>query len=951
VLALGACGRGSAGQTLPPTLSGRVGGVLVASAAWRGNVDAATYKTRVSDLAGALTRLRTATKTGWVGRQDDQTGFLAELSGGTYTSAPEASPQSQAQAFMAAYGPALFGVDASAVSFEQTDGPLQGDGSATVAVRGGQFVQSVPVRDASLLVTVGTSGGSNRVKTVAGRVFPGLAVPSDAAVPSSDAEATAVTLSGGSVSGTSTLVVLPQGAAGVLAWEVPVAGDTVTGGLGSALYYVDATTGTLVSVRPAYADAKTLYPGMGTGKGTAPQRAAAAGAVAAAARQGQAVQVSGRGPDGTPISAWGLKTSDGKILLVDTTAPGYDASSGAGAIETHDATGVAQSSLPGPVYQSNGQQIADPEALAAQAYDRYVIDYYREFQGRRSWDGRGGSLIGSVNYGGSSYCNSSFNGSQMIFGDPCVLGGQPQETTEVEIDTAAHEITHGVTATSVPGSPNGLIYAGQSGALNESFSDYFGNAIGNRLKKSDSAEIYEGSCVGITRPTGFCIPDPEGGLSLRYMLNGNTFADYLYLLDPSFQLRSLGNTQDHGGVHLNSSIWNNALWSIRSQLAKIDSTSGNDSPRVAAFDRIVYLLLTRHLTAGAGFLDARAGLEQAAVEAGADPVILRTIRDQMDADLICTGCVAASGQGTAVAAGSSSEKVPTVGGDTIAWLNLSAGGGATGLIEAASPSQPRHVLSPEANALSVGMAGSRVVAAEVTFEIASYDLNGQRRVLAQLPYTDQGFQSLTLGVAGSSEGAAWVDFGAGQVAFADPSGTVTKAGLGSLASETFVSIGTAGRVVVLGADDGRVVVWKVGSKPAAVGRLSGAVLAVATNGRKLLAVYLTAFPQGTATVMDISGANPVVVSQNVSAFGAAMSADYAVWSEVVGALEGGVARTAGVWPDTDIYVYGLTSGKTYSLGSDRGQQGYPSISGFRLVWQDAGNGGDDVRSTVLPAGL
>jgi hypothetical protein len=157
--------------------------------------------------------------------------------------------------------------------------------------------------------------------------------------------------------------------------------------------------------------------------------------------------------------------------------------------------------------------------------------------------------------------------------------------------------------------------------------------------------------------------------------------------------------------------------------------------------------------------------------------------------------------------------------------------------------------------------------------------------------------------------------------------------------------------VVLGADDGRVVVWKVGSKPAAVGRLSGAVLAVATNGRKVLAVYLTGFPQGTATVMDVSGANPVVVSQNASAFGAAMSADYAVWSEVVGALEGGVARTGGVWPDTDVYVYGLTSEKTYSLGSDRGQQGYPAISGFRLVWQDAGNGGDDIRSTVLPPGL
>ena len=43
--------------------------------------------------------------------------------------------------------------------------------------------------------------------------------------------------------------------------------------------------------------------------------------------------------------------------------------------------------------------------------------------------------------------------------------------------------------------------------------------------------------------------------------------------------------------------------------------------------------------------------------------------------------------------------------------------------------------------------------------------------------------------------------------------------------------------------------------------------------------------------------------------------------------------------------------KIYSPLEERGQQGFPSISGDRLVWQDGVFGGDDIMEVRLPSGL
>ncbi|MDX6374434.1 MAG: hypothetical protein QOD98_3422 [Nocardioidaceae bacterium] len=47
----------------------------------------------------------------------------------------------------------------------------------------------------------------------------------------------------------------------------------------------------------------------------------------------------------------------------------------------------------------------------------------------------------------------------------------------------------------------------------------------------------------------------------------------------------------------------------------------------------------------------------------------------------------------------------------------------------------------------------------------------------------------------------------------------------------------------------------------------------------------------------------------------------------------------------------LATGKTYDVRPAPAQQGFPSISGRQLVWQDATNGADDVFTAAIPGGL
>src|SRR3954467_4125415 len=107
---------------------------------------------------------------------------------------------------------------------------------------------------------------------------------------------------------------------------------------------------------------------------------------------------------------------------------------------------------------------------ATDAYDGLgaTFEFYLSTYGRHSIDDQGLHLNATVHYG-DSYDNAFWDGHQMVFGDG---DGKYFVTFTGALDVIGHELTHGVTQYTA-----GLIYHGQSGALNESISDVFGIMI------------------------------------------------------------------------------------------------------------------------------------------------------------------------------------------------------------------------------------------------------------------------------------------------------------------------------------------------------------------------------------------------------------------------------------------------------------------------------------------
>lgn len=192
--------------------------------------------------------------------------------------------------------------------------------------------------------------------------------------------------------------------------------------------------------------------------------------------------------------------------------------------------------LPGTLSRSEGQT-AGGDATLNQAHDNagLVWDYYNTRHARDSFDGAGAQIKSSVHYS-TNYVNAFWNGTQMVYGD----GNGVDSSALTVLDVVGHEITHAVTERS-----SNLVYANESGALNEAMSDIFGAAI----------EAYRDNAVsGNTWKVGEeCWTPGTAGDSLRQMDDPGLYGDYDY-----YPTRYTG-TADNGGVHGNSGIANLAF--------------------------------------------------------------------------------------------------------------------------------------------------------------------------------------------------------------------------------------------------------------------------------------------------------------------------------------------------------------------------------------------------------
>jgi Zn-dependent metalloprotease len=202
--------------------------------------------------------------------------------------------------------------------------------------------------------------------------------------------------------------------------------------------------------------------------------------------------------------------------------------------------------LPGVRARGEG----DPDGADAsvnQAYDGAgaTFDLYSAVYERDSIDGEGMELISSVHFD-EGFNNAFWDGEQMVYGDG---DGRLFIGFTSSIDVIGHELTHGVTQHTA-----GLVYEGQPGALNESFSDVFGSLVKQRAlgQTADQADWLIGE--GILGPS---LP----GKALRSMIEPGTAYDGDTQPKDMDGYVELPNDEDDdfGGVHQYSSIPNRAF--------------------------------------------------------------------------------------------------------------------------------------------------------------------------------------------------------------------------------------------------------------------------------------------------------------------------------------------------------------------------------------------------------
>ncbi|MHC5112631.1 MAG: M4 family metallopeptidase, partial [Planctomycetota bacterium] len=222
----------------------------------------------------------------------------------------------------------------------------------------------------------------------------------------------------------------------------------------------------------------------------------------------------------------------------------------------------------------------DSEAQNAHLFAGDTYEFYFNEHGRDSLDDAGQTLISTVHYSDFLCPNAFWNGSQMAY---C--------TGMVTDDVVGHELSHGVTENT-----SRLFYYYESGAINESLSDIWGEFVDlSNSAGDDSPSVRWLIGEDLTNSVGVIrnMANPPA------MGDPDTMSSPLYYTLPS----------DNGGVHFNSGIGNKAAY-LMTDGDTFNGYTVNGLGIGKAAD-IYYEAQTNLLTSGSDYADLHAALNQA----------------------------------------------------------------------------------------------------------------------------------------------------------------------------------------------------------------------------------------------------------------------------------------------------------------------------------------------------
>jgi len=232
-----------------------------------------------------------------------------------------------------------------------------------------------------------------------------------------------------------------------------------------------------------------------------------------------------------------------------------------------------------------------------------TVDYLKTKFNRNSIDNNHFAIKSYVHYS-TNYFNAFWDGTRMTYGDGSAStnGGKPLTA----LDVCGHEITHGMTSKTA-----NLAYQRESGALNEGFSDIFGNSIEFWARPTKASwklgEDFNYVIRDMANPNAYSQPDTYKGT---------------YWKDASTSCTPQGNPNlpgynDYCGVHTNSGVLN--FWYY---LLVTGGTGTNDKGFAynvsgIGLDKagaIAYRTLTTYLTSSSSYATARTYSLQAAAD-------------------------------------------------------------------------------------------------------------------------------------------------------------------------------------------------------------------------------------------------------------------------------------------------------------------------------------------------
>ncbi|GAB3507698.1 hypothetical protein GCM10027341_42660 [Spirosoma knui] len=278
-----------------------------------------------------------------------------------------------------------------------------------------------------------------------------------------------------------------------------------------------------------------------------------------------------------------------KYYMIDVSRPMFNAdksimpNSPVGAIITVDASNSKETDAKIKRNQIVSTTNTDwsPTAVSAHYNATVAYEYYNKTFKRNALDGSGSTMFSVINItdkNGKGLDNAFWNGEIMGYGNGNLLkplaGG---------LDVAGHEMTHGVIEKTA-----GLVYQGQSGALNESFADIFGVMIDRANwtlgeAVTPTSVISTGALRDISNPNQGKAPKARG---------------YQPATMDQFEQRE--DDDDNGGVHSNSGIANFAFYKFATAVGKEKA------------EQVYYRALTTYLVASSQFLDLRLAVIKAA---------------------------------------------------------------------------------------------------------------------------------------------------------------------------------------------------------------------------------------------------------------------------------------------------------------------------------------------------